>query len=367
MRLPTYQQLSREQDEVNSLPIDGSYLVTGPPGTGKTVMALYRAKMLSDQDKTTQLLMRSRLLSQYTREHVEALAIDGAVNTFDSWLPSFYRRFFSRQIPAIDDYVYDWPAILTAFGRKPPAKGQLPYLLVDEGQDIDKNFYPIARYLARYLTVFADENQRLTANNSTIKEIKAYGQFDQVASLTKNYRNTKEIAALAAHFYTGLATGIPREPEESGPTPELRAFKSLHETAQFISRYELNNPDASIGVLVWKKKTRDSIYNRLCVDGRTRNTPQVYDGGRGRDADVVDFSRPGVTVLCYQSAKGLEFDTVFLPELQTLTHDINSPEFRMLFYVMISRAREMLYLAYSGEERPAVANAFPSHLVDFKK
>jgi Cdc6-like AAA superfamily ATPase len=66
MKLPSYQDLSKEQDRINNLPLEGSYLVTGPPGTGKTVMALYRAQMLSKRNAKAQLLMYSRLLSQYT-------------------------------------------------------------------------------------------------------------------------------------------------------------------------------------------------------------------------------------------------------------------------------------------------------------
>ena len=49
MRLPKEAQLSREQKEVCFAPSTGTVLVTGPPGSGKTVVALYRAKQLEGQ------------------------------------------------------------------------------------------------------------------------------------------------------------------------------------------------------------------------------------------------------------------------------------------------------------------------------
>ena len=45
VRLPSYEDLSKEQDDGQPTAIrDGDYVVAGPPGTGKTVIALYRAQ-----------------------------------------------------------------------------------------------------------------------------------------------------------------------------------------------------------------------------------------------------------------------------------------------------------------------------------
>ena len=89
-------------------------------------------------------------------------------------------------------------------------------------------------------------------------------------------------------------------------------------------------------------------------------------GGAGRDAEVIDFDSPGIVILCNPSAKGLEFDTVFIPELQALRGDINSAEFKMLFYVLVSRARDMLYLLHSGDSEPHILDAFPPELVEHR-
>ena len=39
LKLPPYQELSKEQDTINNLPLTGTNLVVGPPGTGKTTLA----------------------------------------------------------------------------------------------------------------------------------------------------------------------------------------------------------------------------------------------------------------------------------------------------------------------------------------
>ena len=89
----------------------------------------------------------------------------------------------------------------------------------------------------------------------------------------------------------------------------------------------------------------------------------AYRGGRGKAAPQVDFSEPGVLVVNYPSAKGLEFDIVVIPELQTVTLDVRNPETRMLFYVLLSRARDELYLCYSGSGEPPLIADLPEELV----
>ena len=97
MRLPSYQELSKEQDEINDLPLDGNWLVTGPPGTGKTVMALYRTEMLDEQDRKVLVLMWSRLLKMYVQEATEELNLDeNQVANFDAWFKGYWSSFWRR-------------------------------------------------------------------------------------------------------------------------------------------------------------------------------------------------------------------------------------------------------------------------------
>jgi DNA helicase IV len=360
VRLPTYQELSKEQDEINNLPLEGSFLVTGPPGTGKTVMALYRTEMLTAKAAEVRLLMYSRLLSNYVRSAVDELDLDGHASTFHSWLYSFYQACYRQKLPERSKYNPDWEAVLTKINVNPPAKGSLPFLIVDEGQDLPPQFFFLARYLARHLTVFADENQKLMDDNSTLTEIKTNaGITTPTYELTRNYRNTREIAELAACFYTGLPTGTPDLPDREGEKPELLHFDNLSQTVEFIARYERNNDDLEIGVFTPTKRLQKKFVNRLAA--KTRNPVQYYDSDEKQE---LDFEIPGIKVVNYRSAKGLEFDTVFLPELQELRDDTAGAAVKMRFYVLVSRARDNLFLSYSGDERPTAIELFPQGLVD---
>ena len=136
MRLPSYQELSKEQDKINNLPLDGSYLVTGPPGTGKTVMALYRAQMLSKRERTgASADVLAAALAVHGERHQGARHY-GVVRTFLSWFYSFYRQHYRHNPPEVERWVYDWTDILISREPGPAPAESLPYLLIDEGQDL---------------------------------------------------------------------------------------------------------------------------------------------------------------------------------------------------------------------------------------
>ena len=63
-RLPRVQDLSKDQERVRSLPLDGQHLVIGGPGTGKSVLALLRAKRLARNGRKYVVLMYNHLLKQ---------------------------------------------------------------------------------------------------------------------------------------------------------------------------------------------------------------------------------------------------------------------------------------------------------------
>lgn len=358
LKLPSYQQLSKEQDAINNLPLNSSYMVIGPPGTGKTVMAIYRAAMFKKTGKKSHFMVYSRPLTQYLEQAMKETGVDGIATTLHSWFPRWYWQNFRQTLPQLADWVYDWNAIFEALSRH-SSFDRYDHIVVDEGQDFPKEFYLVIRLLTDNITVFADENQRITEQNSTLKEIALYAKARDTYKLTRNYRNTRPIAEFAAHFYNGLSTGIPELPVKAGPKPRVVRASSLEAQVEFIARYERTNSDKDIAVFVATTQQQRTIHRLLL--GKTHNPVQMYVS-KDKQLKVLNFQEQGIKVINYQSAKGLEFDTVFLPCLDTRLSAPQSELEKMRFYVLASRAREELYLLYCGSDCPPLIQTVPPAL-----
>jgi superfamily I DNA/RNA helicase len=364
VRLPSYQDLSKEQDEVLSVPLESDHLVVGPPGTGKTVMALHRTTALFEQGFDPRLLMFGRLLAGYTGTAARTQGVDDRVSTFHSWFYAWFRKATKREAPEANTWEPDWPAVQAMLAAV-DWEGSVSHLLVDEGQDFSGEFYLFVRAVAGCLTIYADENQRITDHSSRLDEIQALTGIESVHRLTRNYRNTLEIAQVAASFYVGHSSGVPDPPARRGDRPVLHHHRTLAETAAAIRRWEAVNPDTSIGVIVPRNDHQKAVIREL--KGRTVNPVQFYRRGKkGERPPVVDFAQPGIVVVNHASAKGLEFDSVFLPELQQVPLQDGGDDVKMLMYVLTSRARDHLFLAYSGDGRAAVIDHLPLDLLDVR-
>jgi DNA helicase II / ATP-dependent DNA helicase PcrA len=366
MKLPSESALSREQKEVVNAPTEGTILIVGPPGSGKTVVAMLRERALKKRRESVTSVVFNNVLTRYTGNEL----------TFQTWLNDWWVNATGIKFPAgwvvngreerAWSQNYEGGIELAARDCKEKLRksGHWGHLILDEAQDFPPDAHRLLFQVQQKifahlpdaerpsLCLLADENQRITSTNSTIEQIRAAHPFVSTEDeylLTKNYRNSRPIAEFAAHFYVGLRTGIPELPPIAGDKPRV-FVADLDSSVDRIVTYAKNHPNEEIGVLVQYNRTRTKMFNKL--EHRLKGTAikvQTYGTNReeDRDASKLAFDMPGtVTVLCFASAKGLEFDAVFLPELQTLRLEGGErDQVRMVLYVMCSRARKQLLLS----------------------
>jgi superfamily I DNA/RNA helicase len=450
VRFPNTRDLNEEQENVYLYaPTEGRVLVTGPPGTGKTVLAVLRALEVAKKGQRPVVGMFNSVLQSFTssrlpesskkhwdnirfttinrqfseiwdalgvppsdedewiflntpfEEKDEAKAL-GAIwdpqawniitgrkkcwkvdsgtywrrpDAFDRWSPRVRRPTKSGNNDSID-----WERYFKALTRHADSLNweaiDFDVLIIDEAQDFPPDFFRIV-YLIEVgvfgdglsgLMILADENQRITDENSSIEEIRSILQIadDREYALTTNFRNTREVAEVASHFYAGMPTGIPKLPDRRGPVPELRRCADERAVRARLLRYVENNPRHEVGVVCLGKDRVRENYHRELTDHAPKTTRvQTYSSvdKRHRNVHNLEFDKPGISVFNQASCKGLEFDAVFLVGLEGVAWQDQEEDFlKMKLYVMSSRSRESLFLIWNGREteHPALLDLMPS-------
>lgn len=375
--LPDIQDLSKDQERARLLPREGCHLIVGGPGTGKSVLALLRTRR-HHRDKGAQdyvFLVYNRLLLEASRE-----LVGGAVNAHPwiSWFRAMFKRALSMPCPQIAgqrvrlDWALIHEAIATTAELPPPLT---PFLIIDEGQDMPRDFYQALAQLGfEHFYVVADQNQQITDECSTLSEIATALDIEarERIELTENYRNCDRIARLALAFCVEDLTSPCVKLPSARPcarTPILVDYGAgcRWSAEQLITRMlKLADRDPSklIGIITPNNQRREYWYQALRqprLDLHLDQEPaRVLTYASGLDGGDHRFSEGGLFVINAQSAKGLEFDIVFLADIHAYPCQLENKawmdDLRRRFYVMVSRAREqVILLRQAGQDCPVEA------------
>ena len=347
-KLPNIGDLSKEQDAALELPKDGQHLIVGGPGTGKTVMALLRARRYHREKDDYVFLVWNHLLKQASEQLADwPLKID----TWERWFGRLFKRSTDRQLPRIenesDGYSpVDWNAVLNDI-QEVRQTSRKPNLVIDEGQDMPPQFYRALVDLGfEHFYVVADQNQQITEVNSSRKDIEDALDIDSkdVVELRKNYRNSTAVAKLAHKFYTGDRASPPPEiPERPGDPPLLIAYSPdrIDGICRNIVLRVDRDPGKLVGVIAPNNNVRESFLNHLkstdpgTLDHGLPRIDTTYSG----DKSEIRFDLGGLIVINAQNCKGLEFDDVVLADVDQHVFWHNDPDrTKKLFYVMSARA-----------------------------
>jgi DNA helicase II / ATP-dependent DNA helicase PcrA len=381
--LPGIQDLNKDQDEARAMPMEGQYLIVGGPGTGKSVVALWRARRMAQDGKKYTALVYNQLLNQSNR-YLFGGDQTLAAKTWDSWIRGVIRSFFARAEIDTDFTLepdqpgafspIDWGFVeqkIQESTYEQDRSGQ--YLVIDEGQDMPPAFYRTLVALGfENFYVVADQNQQIFPGQcSSRQELEDILAIDdgETLELSINYRNTHPIARLAEHFYPD----DPASPKPDLPavaptarTPELWMYDTentptLAEIANKILRVSDRDPRKVIGIItpnnIVRKKFFDALRSANPELDNDKPRIQTYYYGQ---KEALDFGKGGLMVINVQSCKGLEFDIAIMADIDRHQpkHDLSSLKKR--FYVMMARARDVIVLLRTGQICPVVDGLLPT-------
>jgi len=357
-KLPGVQDLTKKQDEVLAQALDGQHLVVGGPGTGKSVMALLRAKRANQSDRGHCFLLYNHTLRRFTDQ-----LFDGDMKSaqWQSWFWRTHKKTTGEN-PAVVETSgggfapFDWRGIIQKIEKTNECEEISPLLLIiDEGQDMPPEFYEALPKLSyENIFVVADQNQQIArSENSSRLDIQNALGLDghEVIELTENFRNNFAVARLARHFYTGdpavSAPELPPAPKHQLTTPILFSYRE-DQFLRMLNKIIImahNAPSKLIGVICPTIAVVDRYASILTDIDKENNhgvAIGVYKSGSRCD---LQFDEGGIMIITAQSCKGLEFDLVFLADIEKhASSGQDEDQLKRIFYVMVSRAIERVYL-----------------------
>lgn len=320
-------------------------VVSGGAGTGKTLLALQKARDLASEGMQTLLVCYNRPLANHLARCCDD--VDGLdAMSFHQLCDRVVREASdSSGVDLIQDAAMANPGANRFDVHLPHALAmatevvstRYDAIVVDEAQDFGQEYwFPIELLLRKgaesTLFLFYDHNQALYRRVST------FPIADEPFLLTRNCRNTSFIHQAAYAYYRGEETEPPSI--EGGPVECLDApsrgsqAKRLH--ACICSLIQEQRVDAeSLAVLVPSRGHSD-FYDLL--QGRPLPRPCSW-------AVEQYGTKNGVRVDTWQRFKGLEASVVFLWGVDELDPE-NDQE---VLYVGLSRAKSRLFLVGQGE------------------
>jgi hypothetical protein len=320
--------------------------IVGAAGTGKTILAVEKTRMLLDLGAKVLLLCYNKALGvTIGRQFAPSESVLAC--TFHQFCQYCCRRSVEEGWPdpleraraevPNDDY-FDVQLPLSAYYAIEALGDQLQFdaIIIDEGQDFGEEYWlPVEMALRSseksWLYVFYDENQRLYSRISSFP----IPESDTFA-LTKNCRNSKPVHDLAYKYYEGEPvddSGIEGLSPVSviSPTIELQAKQIARHVTQLI--HDEGLAPESIAILV-ASQPKDRFYSLLGKEA----LPKPAKWSREEH-----FMVHGVLIDTVKRFKGLERDVIFLwLDQQAVSIDA-------LMYVGISRAKSVLYVVGDRE------------------
>lgn len=325
--------------------------ISGGAGTGKTLIAVEKARRLAADGFKTLLTCFNRQLADHLAELCKS--VDGLeVMSFHQICHRFIERArqssgqylldeAKKSYPGKDRFLVHYP---NAFAYAlDVVEDRYDALVCDEGQDFSEDFWvPLELLLSNYekspIYVFYDDNQNLYSRASTFP-IK-----DEPYALTSNCRNTNKIHQVAYQFYRGesvASSGIEGGPICTIEAPSFRAQATkIHaKIVDLITKDRVSAGD--IAILILNNEQKTDYYESIRHFSLPATNKWLEEGWQTSETVLID------TVARF---KGLEAPIVFLWGLDGKSVEKS----REQFYVGLSRAKSLLFVCGTSEMCRAV-------------
>ncbi len=329
-----YSKLDDFQRKLIDRRVNATFIVKGNAGTGKSLIALHKAKQIAALGDSYCVIVYTKTLKQYFKEGLEGLD---------------------------ESNVYHYHA----WSSNPGLRKHVKYMIIDECQDFTaEEIQEMASY-AQYCLFFGDTAQsimefidpRYPENIRIVQTVEETACKFGISSaelegnkLFYNYRITKQIADLAQPI--GGIKGLTESCVREGPMPQLIEATDYHAQLDRIIEIIANRGLANVGILLpYNTRKKGGKYSVEYVKDYFKMKGVRYEYKYNADEETIidlDFNSTNPKIMTWWCAKGLQFKDVFIPGCsQIIWGGLDKA-----IYVAVTRACERLYLCYSNTLDP---------------
>jgi DNA helicase IV len=319
--------LDNDQLAVLNLPPNASRIVFGAAGSGKTLLALWRAKAMQNLGISANfsMIVYTKALRRFIDNGISTIGLEGTkVVHYQKW-----------------------------------NGGTVDYIIVDEGQDFSTSEVIKMKNAARVsMMVFGDTAQQLYQE-------KTYGllfpektlSINEIAGITgcntsqlpNNYRIPMTVAKFAQYLNStnnDITTNCKNT--TSSLLPKIIKFNTWKEELDYIINTIKIREMKDVAILLpFNKKEGAGISPDYYSVENTKD----YFEEKGvkclfkiEEYVDLDFSSTLPKIMTYHSSKGLQFETVFIPHC-----GISWDKYKNALYVAMTRTSRDLIITYSDK------------------
>lgn len=367
--------LDAEQEKLARKLGEGHRLMFGVAGSGKTILLIARARYLAIRHPDWKILVLcyNRLLKDliFHLLNPQDYEADITITTFHAWARNYIHsangtfsklyeeaekeaqksnkmhEFFQEFVPRL---------LIDMIKAQGDDKVQYNAILIDEAQDFEQEWFKSV------MEVLNPETNMLLITCDGLQGIYATKRFrwsdvgiearGRVRRFEKSYRTPIEIGVIAQKILpTSIKTMIGKFDEflttkefvGNHGSVEILLSKSRKEEYQELATKLKRLTQQPQKILVLFKRNMAKIgYDHPLF---TQLKKQEVDWS---DLSDYNYQTPGVLVGTLHGTKGLEFDTIIIPELDTYKTDSD----RQLLYVGITRSKKKLILSAKESKEP---------------
>jgi superfamily I DNA/RNA helicase len=346
------EQLIGEQLNVIDLPLDGSYLILGPPGSGKTNLLLLRANYLYlAGHHDISVIVFTRTLQEFLAAGAGQYDFPSEkISTSTKWFGEFLRSF-GREVPRAPDFNALRKMLLSEVQKLIVDKGLSKIhevILLDEAQDYWPEELQVFAELSSKLFIVADARQQIYSADDPLAVLSSL--VDKTRVLKHHFRNGLKICRLADHIMrsTGSSsmesTSHYDETARPSSVDPYKVASLADQTTKILENLDLQRktyPDELLGVCCPLREDVNAVWAAI-------QETALADVAIVQKADTHCEFKPDtrVCVSTIHAAKGLEFRALHLAGLEALQNFSFS---RNVAFTAVTRAKTSLSLYYSSK------------------